>query len=92
MNNRSMAVLLALSSFIASAGARDRPVAAAPVNAPIYILHVTVIDTETGAEANDRAVVISSDRIAEVADSQSLRVPAAAKMVADKCAMTRANN
>ena len=29
-----------------------------PTNAPIYITHVTVIDTETGKEAPDRTVVI----------------------------------
>jgi imidazolonepropionase-like amidohydrolase len=46
---------------------------------PTYITHVTVIDTKTGNEAQDRTVVISGDRILEVTDSKRLTVPPSAK-------------
>jgi len=42
---------------------------------------VTVIDTETGREAQDRTVVISGERISDVRDSKRLRAPAGAKLV-----------
>jgi hypothetical protein len=47
---------------------------------PTYITHVTVIDTKTGNEAQDRTVVISGDRISEVRDSKDVKVPSAAKV------------
>jgi amidohydrolase family protein len=48
-------------------------------NGAVYITHVTVIDTKTGNEAQDRTVVISGDRILEVADSKAVKVPRSAK-------------
>jgi hypothetical protein len=47
----------------------------------IYIGHVAVIDTETGAEAHDRTVIISGDRIADVRESHNVRVPSGAKLL-----------
>lgn len=52
-----------------------------PPSAPIYITHVTVIDTETGKELQDRTVIISGDRIAEVKDSREVKPQAGAKVV-----------
>jgi imidazolonepropionase-like amidohydrolase len=50
-----------------------------PSGPTIYISHVTVIDTETGAEAHDRTVVISGERIADVRESRDIKVPSGAK-------------
>jgi imidazolonepropionase-like amidohydrolase len=47
----------------------------------IYINHVAVIDTETGKEATDQTVGISDGKIADVANSESLPVPASARSV-----------
>lgn len=49
-------------------------------HSPIYITHVTVIDTETGAEATDQTVIISGDRIAAV-QSTAVQIPAGAVVV-----------
>jgi imidazolonepropionase-like amidohydrolase len=46
-----------------------------------YITHVTVIDTETGKEIQDRTVIISSGRISEVKDSNGIKPPAGTKVV-----------
>jgi hypothetical protein len=48
---------------------------------PTYITHVTVIDTKTGNETQDRTVVISGDRISEVRDSKGIKPPAGTKIV-----------
>jgi Amidohydrolase family len=48
---------------------------------PIYITHVTVIDTETGREAQDRTVVISGERIAGIEESKNANVPSGARVV-----------
>jgi hypothetical protein len=45
--------------------ARSQSNSTAAPNGPIYIGHVDVINTETGPEAHDRAVVILGDRIAD---------------------------
>lgn len=47
----------------------------------MYITHVTVIDTETGNEIQDRTVIISGDRISEVSDSKGVKAPAGTKVV-----------
>jgi imidazolonepropionase-like amidohydrolase len=47
----------------------------------VYITHVSVIDTKTGNEAQDRTVVISGDRISDVRDSKGAKPPAGAKIV-----------
>jgi ketosteroid isomerase-like protein len=49
-----------------------------------YITHVTVIDTQTGKESQDRTVVISGDRISEVRDSEAANLSAGAKVVDGK--------
>jgi hypothetical protein len=51
------------------------------VGSATYITHVTVIDTETGREIQDRTVIISSDRISEVKDSNGIKPPAGTKVV-----------
>jgi amidohydrolase family protein len=50
-------------------------------NGAVYISHVTVIDTATGNEAQDRTVVISADRISEVRASKGTKTLAGAKIV-----------
>ena len=47
---------------------------------PIYITHVTVIDTESDKEDRDRTVIISDDRISAVRDSKDLKPPKGAKV------------
>jgi hypothetical protein len=51
------------------------------VSRPIYITHVTLIDTETGRELPDRTVVISGERIAGVEKSKNANVPSGARVV-----------
>jgi imidazolonepropionase-like amidohydrolase len=46
---------------------------------PIYITHVTVIDTKSGKEDRDRTVIISGNRILDV--KGAVRVPSGAKVV-----------
>lgn len=60
------------SSSSASKGAEARS---------IYITHVTVIDTKTGNETQDRTVVISGDRILQVKDSKQITPQTGAKIV-----------
>jgi imidazolonepropionase-like amidohydrolase len=50
------------------------------VGSTVYITHVTVIDTETGKEARNRAVKIEGDRISEVKSSE-IEIPARFKIV-----------
>jgi hypothetical protein len=52
-----------------------------PASNPVYITHVTVIDTRTGTETRDRTVVISGDRIQAVTDSKGVKPPTGAKSV-----------
>jgi ketosteroid isomerase-like protein len=49
--------------------------------APIYITHVSVIDTERGKEATDQTVVISDGKITNVAQSKKLSAPTSARIV-----------
>ena len=51
------------------------------VGGATYITHVTVIDTETGKEMQDRTVILSGGRISEVRDSKGVKPPASAKVV-----------
>lgn len=74
---KSVLALIALCTSTAWAQTQQT---AAP-SGPIYITHVTVIDTETGKELQDRTVIISRDRIAEVKDSRELKPQAGAKVV-----------
>ncbi len=78
--------LLVLAIFYLSTAllAQQPLVSAAAASKPVYITHVTVIDTETGAEAQDQTVVIAGGRIAEVKDSRNLKTPAGAKVIEGK--------
>src|SRR4030095_10594904 len=51
------------------------------VSRPINITHVTVVDTETGKEVQDRTVVISGERIAGIEKSKNANVPSGARVV-----------
>jgi hypothetical protein len=64
--------------------AQEQPVAVispSSSGSATYITHVTVIDTETGKEIQDRTVIISGDRISEVRDSKGVKPPTGAKVV-----------
>jgi imidazolonepropionase-like amidohydrolase len=64
--------------------AQEKPAAAisrGSASTATYITHVTVIDTITGKEIQERTVIISGDRISEVRDSKKLKPPAGAKIV-----------
>jgi Amidohydrolase family len=77
-------LLVAFGQLSAVAMAQERPTPATLPNragSAIYITHVTVIDTETGKEIQDRTVVLSGDRISEVRDSKGVKAPAGAKVV-----------
>jgi len=52
-----------------------------PASNPVYITHVTVIDTRTGKEAQGRTVVISGDRIQEVSESKGVKPRVGGKIV-----------
>ncbi len=84
MRTRLSLLLVVIGQLCTVAIARKQPaVVTSPssVTRAIYIIHVTVIDTETGKEAQDRTVVISGDRISEVKASRSLKPPVSAKVV-----------
>jgi imidazolonepropionase-like amidohydrolase len=51
---------------------------------PIYITHVTVVDTETGKEIQDRTVIVSGDRISDIRDSRKAKPPANADVIEGK--------
>ena len=51
---------------------------------PIYLTHVTLIDTVAGRELPDRTVVISGDRIAEVTARNRTKVPSDAQVLEGK--------
>jgi imidazolonepropionase-like amidohydrolase len=77
-------LLVAFGQLSAVAVAQERPTPATLPNragSAIYITHVTVIDTETGKEMQDRTVVLSGDRISEVRDSKGVKALAGAKVV-----------
>jgi hypothetical protein len=48
---------------------------------PVYITHVTVIDTVTGKEAREQTVAITDDRISKVGESNSIKSPLGANLV-----------
>jgi imidazolonepropionase-like amidohydrolase len=77
-------LLIALGQLCAVVMAQEQPAAVisrSSTERPIYVTHVTVIDTETGKESQDRTVVISGDRISEVRDSKGVKPPPDAKVV-----------
>lgn len=74
-------VVLALGSV---AMAQEPPAAVVEpsrAGSAIFITHVTVIDTETGKEAQNRTAVISGDRISEVKESSEIKIAAGSKTV-----------
>jgi hypothetical protein len=76
-------LFLVLGACVSIASAQDLSTAAARSVSgnPIYIEHVTVIDTESGKEAQDQTVIISGTRISELRHSGSARPPANARVV-----------
>ncbi len=84
--SRQLKHLVLVLAFCASSPVALSQGAAAAVRstlfgAPVYITHVTVIDTENGQEHRDSTVVISEGRIAEINDSMRAKPPANAKIV-----------
>jgi imidazolonepropionase-like amidohydrolase len=74
--SRFLILSLALAPWLSR---QDRPIrAAAPnvVSSPIYITHVTVIDTRSGEEDRDRTVIISGNRILGIKDAKQVKPPA----------------
>jgi imidazolonepropionase-like amidohydrolase len=82
---RNISRLLILSSVLTPRlSAQDRPIlsnAPSVVSTPIYITHVTVIDTKSGKEDRDRTVILSGDRISNVRDSKDVKSLARSKVV-----------
>src|ERR1700757_1804958 len=78
---RSVSALIAFCASTAWAKTQQTIINPVASSGPIYITHVTVIDTETGKEFRDRTVHISGDRISEVKESKDLAVPTGVKIV-----------
>ena len=78
-------LFLSLVTVALTAAAQSSPVRRmqAPIG-PIYIVHVTVIDTVTGRELPDRTVVVSGDHIANVIAGQKAVPRSDAKIVDGK--------
>ena len=84
MRTKLFLSLFAFAHLCAVAMAQEQPAAIilqSIVGSTTYITHVTVIDTETGKEIQERTVIISGDRISEVRDSKGIKLPAGAKVV-----------
>src|SRR5262249_20059623 len=77
----AVGVLGALRSAMTGQRGSPTPNPQPSVGRPIYISHVTVIDTETGKEVSDRTVVISGERIASIEESKNAKVPSGARVV-----------
>jgi imidazolonepropionase-like amidohydrolase len=76
--------LIAFVQMWALSMAQEKPPAVISQNivgGATYVTHVTVIDTETGKEIQDRTVILSGGRISEVRDSKGVKPPASAKVV-----------
>ena len=78
MKLASYSLLILFSSAVLASAQGD---SVAQGSGPIYITHVTVIDTETGRELRDQTVVISGDRISGVKSSQKVKPLAGSKVV-----------
>ena len=79
--SRFLILSLALAPWLSR---QDRPIrAAAPnvVSSPIYITHVTVIDTRSGEEDRDRAVIISGNRILDIKDAKQVKPSAGGNII-----------
>src|SRR5271166_3013922 len=85
MRSMLFRLFLALVTFTMSVAAQGRPgVATQAPTGPIYLTHVTLIDTVAGRELPDRTVVISGDRISEVTGSNRKKVPSDAQVLEGK--------
>jgi imidazolonepropionase-like amidohydrolase len=85
MRSMLFRLFLALETFTLSVAAQGSPgVTTQALTGPIYLTHVTLIDTVAGRELPDRTVVISGDRISEVTASNSTKVPSDAQVLEGK--------
>jgi hypothetical protein len=73
--------LVAFVQMCAISLAQEKPATVIPPSSTTYITHVTVIDTETGKDMQDRTVIILGDRISEVRDGQGKKPPTGARVV-----------
>jgi hypothetical protein len=80
-NHLWMLLLGVLCSVMTGQGCSPTANPQPSVSRPIYITHVTVVDTETGKEVQDRTVVISGERIAGIEKSKNANVPSGARVV-----------
>jgi imidazolonepropionase-like amidohydrolase len=84
MGARVCIFLAAFCQLITVLPAQQRAMPVPMMNASasaIYITNVTVIDTETGNEAQNRTVIVSGDRILGIRDSKNTKPPAGARDV-----------
>ena len=84
MKSNHLGILLLLGALCPAMTGQRRSLTANPqpsLSRTIYITHVTVIDTETGKEVQDRTVVISGERIAGIGESKNANVPSGARVV-----------
>src|SRR5271165_2837378 len=85
MRSMLFRLFLALVTFTSSVAAQNlSSVTTQTPTAPIYLTHVTLIDTVAGRELPDRTVVISGDRISEVTASNRTKVPSDAQVLEGK--------
>jgi imidazolonepropionase-like amidohydrolase len=85
MRSMLFRLFLALVTFTSSVAAQGSPgVTTQALIGPIYLTHVTLIDTVAGRELRDRTVVISGDRISEVTASNRIKVPSDAQVLEGK--------
>jgi hypothetical protein len=79
--NHNLTVLLTLLCIAPGAPAAGQPNPSPSEYPPIYITHVTVVDTKTGKEVREQTVVITSGRISKVGGSRSIKARANARVV-----------
>jgi hypothetical protein len=77
---RETLILLPIALWVVAATQNTSTV----TTAQIYITHVTLIDTEAGKEISDQTVVISGDKVLDVANSKNVNVPPSARVVDGK--------
>jgi imidazolonepropionase-like amidohydrolase len=75
MSRKLVVIIIALLQPVTADVQRSQP------EHPIYISHVTVIDTKTGTEAHDCTVIVLGDRIADVKESRGAEAPGGATLV-----------
>jgi imidazolonepropionase-like amidohydrolase len=85
MRSMLFRLFLVLVTFTLSVAAQGSTgVTTQALTGPIYLTHVTLIDTVAGRELPDRTVVISGDRISEVTASNRTKVPSDAQVLEGK--------